>query len=54
MSKNSTKARYTQLTEWLKTIKTTTRSTPKREDKRAPTPLDYSNVKIKNGPSGIR
>ena len=54
MSRNSTKQRVTQLMEWLKTIKTTTRSTPKREDKRAPTPLDYSNVKIKNGPNGRR
>ena len=54
MSQNSAKQIYTQLTEWVKTMKPITQATPKREDKRAPTPLDYSNVKIKNGPSGRR
>ena len=54
MSKNSAKQRYAQLTEWMKTMKPITQSTPKREDKRASSPLDYSNVRIKNGPSGRR
>jgi hypothetical protein len=51
MSQNSAKQIYTQLTEWVKTMKPTTRSTPKTVDK---APQDYSNVRIKNGPNGRR
>ena len=54
MSQNSAKQIYTQLTEWVKTMKPTTRSTPKTVDKETPSPQDYSNVRIKNGPNGRR
>jgi len=57
MSKNSAKQIYTQLTEWIKTIKTTTRATAKQPDKQvmqATAPQSYGNVRIKNGPRGRR
>jgi len=57
MSKNSAKQIYTQLTEWIKTIKTTTRATAKQPDKQvmqATAPQSYGDVRIKNGPRGRR
>jgi len=54
MSKNSARQRYTQLHEWLKTIKTTTRKTVKQADDKPLRGIDMMNMKIKNGPSGRR
>ena len=58
MSKNSNKMMYTQLMEWLPTLKSK-RSKPVKSNDRQPGfnragTTDYSNVKIKNGPNARR
>ncbi len=52
MSKNSSVQNYTQLMEWLSTLKTK-RSKPVKSNSRQPKMVDY-NVKIKNGPNARR
>jgi len=52
MSKNSSIQNYTQLMEWLSTLKTK-RSKPVKRNGMQPKMVDY-NVKIKNGPNARR
>ncbi len=54
MSKNSNKQMYTQLMEWLPTLKSKRSKPVKADNKRQPKFTDYSDVKIKNGPNGRR
>ena len=52
MSKNSSMVMYTQLMEWLPTLKSK-RSKPIKSNNIQPRFTDY-NVKIKNGPNARR
>ena len=52
MSKNSNKQMYTQLMEWLPTLKSK-RSKPVKRDNTQPKFANYD-VKIKNGPNARR
>ena len=62
MGKNSSMAMYTQLMEWLPTLKSK-RSKPtkssihaasKSNDRQQPNEAGYDSIRIKNGPKGRR
>ena len=50
MSRNSNKALYEQLMQWVPTLKSKRGKPVKSNNIRQPKFTDYSDVKIKNGP----